>query len=64
MSGGWQNEAVEVGLQYANQIKNLDEIIVIGDARGNIPQEIPAKRRRYQNYEQERMAKGMLPTTS
>lgn len=35
VSGGWQNEAVEVALQYINSLEGVDEIILIGDIAGN-----------------------------
>ena len=45
VSGGWGNEAIQVGLQYVNTLKNIQEIIIIGDARGNTPEEVTSKRR-------------------
>ena len=44
MSGGWGNEAIEVGLQHANTLENIGEIFIIGDARGNTPAEVKEKR--------------------
>ena len=37
VSGGWHNEAIEVALQYANTLQNINEIILIGDIGGNLP---------------------------
>ena len=37
-SGGWGNEAIEIGLQHANKEQMLDElsqVILIGDAAAN-----------------------------
>ena len=47
VSGGHGNQAVEVGLQYVNtKLKNVNEIIVIGDAPGNTVLEIEERRRK------------------
>lgn len=44
VSGGWGNEAIEVGLQYINTLSDVEQIIIIGDAAGNEPNEIKLKR--------------------
>jgi len=41
---GWGNEAIEVALSYINQDKNVNEIIIIGDAAANTKSEIEKKR--------------------
>ena len=51
IEGGWGNEAIEVGLQFANQeIREcngipLSMIIIIGDAAPNTPDDVKAKRK-------------------
>jgi len=47
VGGGWQEEAVEVGLLYANQVaatSGLDQIILIGDAGANSDRDVQSKR--------------------
>ena len=50
--GGWGNEAIEIGLWYANQeiVNNqglpLSMIIIIGDALANTPENVTAKRQK------------------
>ena len=50
--GGWGNEAIEIGLWYANQeiINNqglpLSMIIIIGDALANTPDNVTVKRQK------------------
>jgi hypothetical protein len=46
VSGGWGNEAVEVMFQYANKLSNLNQIILITDARANRDAEVRYKRER------------------
>ena len=64
VAGGWGNEAVEVALQYVNKLQDISEIILIGDARGNLPQQVPAKRNKYKTLEDKRMQHGMTPTNT
>ena len=40
VAGGWGFEAVEVGLQYVNSIPGIQEIIIIGDTRGNTVEQV------------------------
>jgi hypothetical protein len=45
--GGWGNEAVEIGLQYANREYDKDplqQVILIGDAQANAEAEVRNKR--------------------
>lgn len=46
---GWVDEAIEVGLQFANQLAieptGLSQIVIIGDAGPNPPEHIPVKRK-------------------
>lgn len=64
VSGGWGNEAIEVGLQYANTLVDIGEIFIIGDARGNTPAEVKQKRLTYPNLESERIQKALYLTTT
>lgn len=43
-SGGYGNEAIEIGLWYANQEEELNQIILIGDAGCNSEKEVQSKR--------------------
>ena len=43
-SGGYGNEAIEIGLWYANQEEELNQIILIGDAGCNSEKEVQTKR--------------------
>eukprot|EP00043_Microstomoeca_roanoka_P004303 m.48881 g.48881 ORF g.48881 m.48881 type:complete len:2810 (-) comp12432_c0_seq1:42-8471(-) len=44
VAGGWGREAIEVALQRANKEENVSQIILIGDAPANTPQDIKRKR--------------------
>ena len=43
-SGGWGNEAIEIGFYHANREEDLSQIILIGDACPNTIEEIQTKR--------------------
>ena len=64
VSGGWGNEAIEVGLQHANTLENIGEIFIIGDARGNTPDEVKEKRSKFPTFQAERILKGLYLTTT
>jgi hypothetical protein len=42
--GGWGNEAIEVFFQSINKEDNIDQVILIGDAAPNPPNEVIFKR--------------------
>jgi len=44
-SGGWGNEAVEIGLWYVNYL-DASQVILIGDAPPNTPKQVTEKRKR------------------
>mmetsp|Transcript_55824 Transcript_55824/g.116793 ORF Transcript_55824/g.116793 Transcript_55824/m.116793 type:complete len:2524 (-) Transcript_55824:513-8084(-) len=46
-SGGQGNEAVEIGLWHANNQADLKQVIIIGDARANTPEDVVAKRKNH-----------------
>ncbi len=48
-SGGWGNEAIEIGLWQANQEQNLSQVILIGDAPANTAEMVYQKRARFAN---------------
>lgn len=48
-SGGWGNEAIEIGLWQANQETDLSQVILIGDAAANTPDMVAAKRQRFRH---------------
>jgi hypothetical protein len=35
VSGGWGNEAIEVCLQYINGLPDINQFVIIADARAN-----------------------------
>jgi hypothetical protein len=43
--GGWGNEAIEVLFQFLNREEKIDQVILIGDAAPNLPQEVTSKRK-------------------
>jgi hypothetical protein len=45
--GGWNNEAIEIGLYQANQEEDLSQIILIGDAPANSEEDIKKKRSQF-----------------
>lgn len=53
-SYGWGNEAIEVALQYANELvkepDGLDQIVIIGDAPPNSPEEVDIKRSLHNHF--------------
>jgi hypothetical protein len=44
VSGGWGNEAIEIGLWQANQETDLSQVILIGDAPANTKEDVDFKR--------------------
>lgn len=42
--GGMNNEAIEIALWYANKEPGISQVILIGDAGANTPEEIPQRR--------------------
>ncbi|EGD79321.1 hypothetical protein PTSG_09735 [Salpingoeca rosetta] len=44
VNGGWGNEAIEVALHRANTEKDVSQVILIGDAPANSPDEVASKR--------------------
>ena len=50
VDGGWGNEAIEIGLWYANkehERENINQVILIGDAPPNTQEEVKTKRNRF-----------------
>ena len=46
-TGGWGYEAVEVAFQYINdKVKDINEVILIGDAPGNADYQVNSNRTR------------------
>jgi hypothetical protein len=44
VEGGWNNEAIEIGLFLANQEIDISQIVLIGDSPANTKEEVSLKR--------------------
>ena len=44
-TGGWEKEAIQVCFQAINQMSDVDQVILIGDAPGNTNKEVSEKRK-------------------
>jgi hypothetical protein len=43
--GGMGNEAIELCFQYVNNLDRVDQVIIIGDAAANTPEETSKRRK-------------------